>query len=318
MPLMELKIDPEFKNLIRPLQTKEYLQLENNIIMDGCRDAIITWNGIIIDGHNRYEICHRHNIDFRIHEMEFDCREAVMAWICANQLGRRNISEETKKYLIGVQYHSEKIVASKRNARGINQYNFEDFNKDEMTSEEIERHIGKRTAERVAEEHHVAHGTVQKYALYSSALDKIGEHEPELVKRILSGDVKISHRNVLEVSKFEPKDIRKFHRYVKKHPEKFVRYSNTRNAMSTGRRELDPTKIPMGPSVKDMPAFDPDAEISSLTLTIPSWANSIERAKTKADLTIVSDKARANLISALYNLQNCVDGMLDAIKEEDK
>ncbi len=312
---MELRIDPEFKNLIKPLHTKEFLQLENNIIMDGCRDAIITWNGIIIDGHNRYEICHRHNIPFRIHEMEFDCRESVLSWICANQLGRRNISEETRKYLIGVQYHSEKIVASKRNARGINQYNFEDFNTEEMTNEEIERHIVRRTAERIADEYHIAHGTVQKYSIYSQALDDIKDVEPELVQKILSGDIKISHKNVVEVSKFEPKEIRKFYRYVKKHPEKFVRYSNTRNAVNTGRRETDSEKY-KGPSVKDMPAFDPDAEISSLTLTIPSWSSSIERTKTNADLSIVSDKARENLISALYNLQNCVDEMLKAIKED--
>lgn len=313
---MELTIDPEFKGLIKPLQTKEYLQLENNIIMDGCRDAIITWNGIIIDGHNRYEICHRHNIPFRIHEMEFDCREAVIAWICANQLGRRNISEETRKYLIGVQYHTEKVVASKRNARGVNQYSSDDFGS-EMTVEELEREINKSTADRIADEHHIAHGTVQKYSIYSNALDEIAKVDPELVSKILSGDIKISHKNVVEVSKFEPKDIRKFHRYVKKHPEKFIRYSSTRNAVNTGRRELDPDKY-KGPSVKDMPAFDPDAEVSSLTLTIPSWASSIERTKNKADLTIVSDKARANLVSALYNLQNCVDGMLKAIKEEDK
>ena len=93
------------------------------------------------------------------------------------------------------------------------------------------------------------------------------------------------------------------------------KHTNTRNAVNTGRREPDPDKY-KGPSVKDMPAFDPDAEISSLTLTIPSWSSSIERTKTKADLSIVSDKARANLISALYNLQNCVDGMLKAIKED--
>ena len=50
-----LKIEPKFKNLIRPLQRKEYLQLEQNILSDGCRDPIITWNGVIVDGHNRYE-----------------------------------------------------------------------------------------------------------------------------------------------------------------------------------------------------------------------------------------------------------------------
>ena len=108
---MELKIDPEFKGLIKELQPKDYLQLESNILTDGCRVAIITWNGVIVDGHNRYEICTRYNIPFRAHEMEFDCREAVIAWICANQLGRHNISEETRKYLIGVQYNTEKIAA---------------------------------------------------------------------------------------------------------------------------------------------------------------------------------------------------------------
>lgn len=51
-----LEIDPEFKTLIRPLRKDEYLQLEVNLTVDGCREPIITWNNIIIDGHNRYEI----------------------------------------------------------------------------------------------------------------------------------------------------------------------------------------------------------------------------------------------------------------------
>jgi len=51
-----LKIDPEFKTLIRPLRKDEYLQLEVNLTVDGCREPIVTWNDIIIDGHNRYEI----------------------------------------------------------------------------------------------------------------------------------------------------------------------------------------------------------------------------------------------------------------------
>lgn len=50
--LQTLNIDKDFKNLIRPLQKKEYLQLEANLLTDGCRDPIITWNGFIIDGHS--------------------------------------------------------------------------------------------------------------------------------------------------------------------------------------------------------------------------------------------------------------------------
>ena len=89
--LYTLNTDNEFQQLIRPLTSEERKQLEANIVADGCRDPITVWNGIIIDGHNRYEICHKHNIPFNIHKMNFDSREDVIQWICANQLGRRNI-----------------------------------------------------------------------------------------------------------------------------------------------------------------------------------------------------------------------------------
>ena len=112
----QLKIKKEFKNLIRPLRRQEYLQLEENILRDGCREPIITWNGFIIDGHNRYEICTKHNIEYATFEMKFDSDEDAIAWICANQLGRRNISDETRKFLIGMQYESEKIINSRKNA----------------------------------------------------------------------------------------------------------------------------------------------------------------------------------------------------------
>ena len=94
-----LTIDPQFKNLIPPLQRTEYLQLEENLLADGCRDPLVVWRGTLIDGHNRYEICTRHSIPFSVKEMNFYCREEAIAWICANQLGRRNLSEETRKYL---------------------------------------------------------------------------------------------------------------------------------------------------------------------------------------------------------------------------
>ena len=55
--LYHLEIDEEFRQLIRPLQKKEFEQLRKNLLKDGCIDPIITWNGIIIDGHNRYRIC---------------------------------------------------------------------------------------------------------------------------------------------------------------------------------------------------------------------------------------------------------------------
>ena len=88
---MQITIDPEFKALIPPLAPEELAQLENNIITDGCRDPLVVWNGILIDGHNRYEICTRHSIEFHTVKMEFGDQSHAIEWIIKNQFGRRNL-----------------------------------------------------------------------------------------------------------------------------------------------------------------------------------------------------------------------------------
>lgn len=88
-----ITIDPEFKNLIPPLTSEEYAGLEESILQEGCRDALIVWGDTLIDGHNRFEICTRHNIPFEITEMFFPSRDDVKLWMLKNQLSRRNLSD---------------------------------------------------------------------------------------------------------------------------------------------------------------------------------------------------------------------------------
>ena len=89
---MELKTRKLFADLIPPLSIEERGELENSIMDEGCRDAICVWNGVIVDGHNRYEICKRRKRAFRVKEMSFDNDEAAVAWIIRNQFGRRNLT----------------------------------------------------------------------------------------------------------------------------------------------------------------------------------------------------------------------------------
>ena len=87
-------VDPEFKGLIPPLHDDERNQLEQNILAARkCHDAIILWDGIIIDGHNRFEICEKHGIEFEVVELDLPSREAAKVWILENQLSRRNLSD---------------------------------------------------------------------------------------------------------------------------------------------------------------------------------------------------------------------------------
>jgi ParB-like chromosome segregation protein Spo0J len=88
---MTLNIEKEYQELIPPLSVDEFAQLESNILSDGCRDSIVTWEETIIDGHNRYAICKKHGIDFKIITMEFADRSHAREWIIRNQFGRRNL-----------------------------------------------------------------------------------------------------------------------------------------------------------------------------------------------------------------------------------
>jgi len=98
--LPPIKIDKEFQSLIPPLSQEEYKQLEANVVTDGCRDALVTWQGTLIDGHNRFKICTEHSIPFNCIEKEFDSRDDAIVWICKNQIGRRNIEKYVRGELV--------------------------------------------------------------------------------------------------------------------------------------------------------------------------------------------------------------------------
>lgn len=314
----ELKIDDEFKNLIPPLSADEYQQLKQNLIQEGCREAILTWDGYIIDGHNRYEICNRVGIPFQVYSLNLHSREEVIAWICANQLGRRNISGETRKYLIGKRYEAEKVIGT-ANAVGSNQY-VRKVDGPKMWAHPNSNRTLQKTAARLGREYHISHATVNKYAIYAHALDMLGKKEPEIVPKILSGRVKLSHENVVELSKLPNADVKRLSQQISNGTIDFVGYSGTRrelqrSIMSGKKSKQSEIQIPTG-SIKNMPEYDPDAGISSLALTIPSWVSSIDRTRSTANLSIVSSNACEKLEKQLAVLKKTIEDMLTAIKEE--
>jgi N6-adenosine-specific RNA methylase IME4 len=88
-----LEIKEEFKKLIPPLTAEEFKQLEQNCLDEGIREKIITWNGFIIDGHNRFEIATRWNLEYQTESKSFKDEIDVRIWMRNNQKGRRNLSK---------------------------------------------------------------------------------------------------------------------------------------------------------------------------------------------------------------------------------
>jgi len=91
---MNIVIDPKLHELIPPLSAEERELLEVSIKAEGCRDALVIWQGknTLLDGHNRYEICLEHGIDFNTHEIPLADHDGAKDWIIRNQFARRNLT----------------------------------------------------------------------------------------------------------------------------------------------------------------------------------------------------------------------------------
>jgi hypothetical protein len=89
-----LRIDPEIHALIPPLLKEEREHLRESLLRDGCRDRIVAWDeeDVLLDGHNRQELCEELGIGYGIKRMSFPNRNAALAWVITNQFGRRNLS----------------------------------------------------------------------------------------------------------------------------------------------------------------------------------------------------------------------------------
>lgn len=91
---MNIRINDELRAYIDPLTANEYAALERSLLAEGCRDALILWNDVLIDGHNRYAICKKHGIEFKtVQNNSFATIEDVMLWMIDNHLARRSVSD---------------------------------------------------------------------------------------------------------------------------------------------------------------------------------------------------------------------------------
>ena len=200
-----LTINPRFESVIPPMTTAELVLLEDNILTDGrVLMPIVVWNGTIIDGHKRFKIVGKHpEIEYSITELFFDDEYEAMAWICKNQLGRRNLPEEYKKYLIGKRYAAEKKIAEFHG----NQYTLSGESGMGQNDPHQKKKHGTRT--QVAEETNTSESFVKRADLYARGVDAVDALFPGMKDEILSGAIPTTAEEVMSMAKMTPEEIKK-------------------------------------------------------------------------------------------------------------
>lgn len=188
----ELQIDEEFKNLIPPLSEDEYSRLEKSILAEGLRESIITWNGVIVDGHNRYNICKKHALVYHTREREFESRDAAKIWIIENQFGRRNISPYNRSVLA---LKLEPLYAAEAERR----HKATQFGNTVVKNSAPPEDKGK-TRDKVAKAAGVSHDTIRKVKAIEAEAAKGNPVAIEAKAELESGEKKSIHGAYIRVT----------------------------------------------------------------------------------------------------------------------
>lgn len=308
-----LKSDPGYVHLIAPKPLEERLRLEKSLLQDGCREAVSVWCKTIVDGHLRYEICQRHQLPFSVKQVYFRNREEALVWICTQQLERQDLPEEMRKYLIGRRYNLESILG----AHNVAAFNRPVKVRMKLTTSKSPYGLTSRTTrDKLGEEYCVSDSTIMNYGQYAAALDRLNTIVPELVKIVLLGELKISQKNLIILSRLSGSDIPRLKELVAKNILLLGRGADIRKHFP--ERLNDPMKEKLTPpsgSIKEMPAYDPDAGISSLALTIPAWISSINRTRSNTKLYETSSVVREKLEQELHRMNTVINTMLIDLRE---
>jgi hypothetical protein len=189
---MNITIDPEFKALIPPLAAEELAQLRSNIITEGCRDPLVTWRGVIIDGHNRFEICTTNGIEFKEVTKDFDERSSAIEWIIRNQFGRRNLSPYERTRLALRLEEAIKERAKANMVKGTNQHS------PKQNSAEASNPI--ETREEIAKLAGVSRDTVDKVKQIEKSA------APEIKEALANGEISINKAHLTVKAKKEEEE----------------------------------------------------------------------------------------------------------------
>lgn len=212
--MQNFKIESEFQDLIPTISKEEYSLLEQSIKSEGCRDPLVVWseNNILLDGHNRYQICLIHKLPYKITKKSFPSADKAKAWMLLNQLARRNLSPSVMSALRGCLYNLQKMTKAEAGAsKGQND-------------------TCSNTAEKIARQTGVSEATIKRDGKFAESIDKLDkadptlklkekimkfdpeapkktdvvkaaevvEDKPELAKKILSGETVCQQLNAIE------------------------------------------------------------------------------------------------------------------------
>lgn len=303
--ITNLRIDNDFILLVQPMTEEEKKDYVNNSIQYDNTHSIYVWKNVLIYNYDKYCLCNDFNIKYTVIKLNFNQKAEALEWVCKQELERNNLTVERKKYLIGKRFEFRLAMLAEKNS----------LSHIDEESESSKKYI---IASNIGKDYDIHQVTVYKYMTYAKAIDELIKKDQLTAKRILLGDLRMSHVNVLELAKLPKEDIHSLKDLLHKENQKHISYADIKHELQWRQIFISQQKNQQKQNlpIKQVPQYDPDSEIASLSLTIPSWIGSINRTHLRTNFDKVTCNGRRQLEEQLECLKITVDEVLQDIKEE--
>ena len=296
--------DPIFQRLVQPLDDKALKSLRKNLIKDPTSRIVQTWNGYHLQDYEKYNLCNSLGLSVQIKNISFPNHEHAGVYLCSTQLQRTDLTNEYRKYLIGEWFTFEE-----------QKYSITNPGKTKAKS---------MIAFKIGEQINLAGGTVLKYNVYALAMNIIFDQSTDLALRILTSKTRVSHENIIELSRLTPDELKNVARVTLEENTSHLTFSDIRHEVKNtytqakapvSRRERKEQKGKNNVGIRQMPAYDPDSDVNSLCMTISSWVSSIERVNGNTDFSSISNRAMLELMKQLTILESTIRALQKALVE---
>ncbi len=276
--------DEEFKALDLPLTEEKHTALEYVVGNGLCHEPVIVWQDRIIDGYERYQLYQRYHRPYSVKEESFTNRNQVIVWICQHQLARHDLNTNAEAWILS-RMHTAKCSLETG-----------DTASDNLSARETRTNIQNQ----ICRDRHISEASLRRYVAFGKYLDRMEEKHPGVRTRILTGDLKVAREHMKELLAMPADDLQRMidnpncQKLLPPKPKKRMR------GLSLFRMNAPICKPQTG--IKQMPAYDPDAELNGMTFTVSSWGRTVSRVREKTDFQAATPEGKQRLQQALTGL----------------
>lgn len=228
---VNFRIDPEFENKIPPISEDEFKQLRENILTAGeVYEPLVVWDGVLVDGHNRWKVIRENpEVKWRTRNMQFADKWAAFEWMYKNQLGRRNLTDEQRTYMIGKMYEARKKTSGGTGANQHTATKAQDAQNGQAAKVATTDKSKHGVSGELAIELNIGRNTVRRAEKFTKGVDALREVSPEAADKVLDGKAGTTRTEVADLAKSEPDIIEAFAQAVNegKKPERKPRKPKT-------------------------------------------------------------------------------------------